>query len=890
MRSDPPAQSSPSNASELAFVEGAQRGYRLTLVGITTPWPVVAAFNLVTAGAIAFLGSLMLASAWLAGSLALDVVLMALYRRWLARAEDTPDAVGLRRLTVASALRSAGWIAAPTLVVLQHPSAAGYAFFAVTVGSLACSAASAGWASRGVWFGMAAPPFLAALLLAAPTLDLRAGLGLGLAISAFLMTAALIRMATSRLMAQAVAATEHTQGVLDQLQSALARSEAAERATARSEERLRLAMKMADMHVWELDYQTRELIKAGAEDSFFSEPKTFEELAGDIYCTVDPRDIPAVKNAWRDHIKLRTPFHPEYRVVRSDDREIWVTLAMELTTAEDGSPLRVIGALHNITERKAAEQQLRQAKEEAEAANRTKSQFLANMSHEIRTPMNGVIGMNELLLRTDLAPDQRKYAEAVRTSADALLDIINDILDLSKLEAGKVDLESIDFSMAGLVEDVVELLAPKAAEKGLEIAGHVDAGSRGAFLGDPTRLRQILLNLTSNAVKFTGEGHVAIHVHSVAVESGRTRLRVEVQDTGIGLTDEQKGRLFRNFEQADGSKTRKYGGTGLGLSISRQLVELMDGRIGVRDAPDGGSIFWFEVDLAEGAAPQAAMAAPRSLGGLRVLVVDDLAINRTIFRDHLEHEGASVTEAEGGPACLRLLDVAENAGAPFDLVLMDMQMPEMAGDEVVARIRAEAGWRQPKIVMASSMGAPDGMTGYDAYLSKPVRHAELVACLRRVAGRAERAPVQAQSQAEALQFAEGPAVAHVLLAEDNEVNILLAGEILRQLGLSFRSAKTGAEAVAAVAEEDFDLILMDVHMPQMDGLEAARHIRAMAGPQASIPIVAMTANAMREDREACFAAGMGDFISKPFKLEEFVAVLERALDGAPEEAGAVGIA
>ncbi|MEW5688054.1 MAG: response regulator [Pseudomonadota bacterium] len=873
----------------LAFVESAQRGYRLTLTALTTPWPVMLAFNLITAGSVALLGTPLIAGIWLAVSLGYDLAVSALFRRWARTVDQTPDAVGLRRLTVTSTLRSAGWIAAPTVIALQHPTPAAYAFFAVTVGSLACSAASAGWSSRGVWFGMAAPPFLAAILIAAPSMDLRTGLGLSLSIGAFLITAALIRLATRRLIAEAVAATESTQNVLDQLQAALDRSEAAERATARSEERLRLAMRMADMHVWEIDYRTRELIKAGAEDTFFTEPKTFDELAADLYCTVADVDRQRVKDEWREHVRTGQPFTPEYRVARKDDREVWVELAMEVVTEADGSPRRVVGALHNITERKATERQLLLAKEEAEAANRTKSQFLANMSHEIRTPMNGVIGMNELLLRTELSPDQRRYADAVRTSADALLDIINDILDLSKLEAGKVDLECIDFSLAGLVEDVVELLAPKAAEKGLEIAGHVDAGARGAFAGDPTRLRQILLNLTSNAVKFTSEGHVALNVRSSPAPDGRARLRIEVQDTGIGLSEAQKGKLFRNFQQADGSTTRKYGGTGLGLSISRQLVELMGGRIGVSDAPGGGSVFWFEVDLAEGAAPQAALTAPRSLNGLRVLIVDDLAINRTIFRDHLEHAGATVAEADGGAAALAALAAADPA---FDLVLMDMQMPEMAGDEVVAAIRAAPG-PQPKIVMASSMGAPDGAVDYDAYLSKPVRHAELLACLGRVLGRADRA-LPAAPQPEALQFAEGPAVGRVLLAEDNEVNILLAGEILKQLDLSFRCARTGLEAVAAAGEEDFDLILMDIHMPEMDGLEAARRIRATPGARGRTPIIAMTANAMKEDREACFAAGMGDFISKPFKLEEFVAALERALTETPaaggEAAGVVGIA
>ena len=877
----PPDSGRSASEPTLAFVESAERGYRLTLTGLATPWPVMLFFNLVTAGATALIGALQIAAAWLAVSLAYDVVCLWLFRRWIATVDRTPDTVGLRRLTLTSTLRSAGWIAAPTLVVLHDPSPAGYAFFAITVGSLACTAASTGWSSRGVWFGMAAPPILAALILAASTMDLRTALGLGLAVAAFLGTAILIRLATQRLVNEAVAANARTRSVMQQLQDALDRSEAAERATARSEERLRLAMTMADMHVWELDYDRRELIKVGAEDTFFSEPKTFEELAGDIYGAVDERDRERVKAAWRDHFRSDAPFHPEYRIARSDGREVWARLAMNLMTHPDGSPMRLVGVLQNITGRKQAEQQLRQAKEEAEAANRTKSQFLANMSHEIRTPMNGVIGMNELLLRTPLSPDQRKFAEAVRTSADALLDLINDILDLSKLEAGKVELEEIDFSLSGLVEDVAELLAPKAAEKGLEIACYVDPAARAAFVGDPTRLRQVLLNLASNAVKFTEAGHIVIEVRPAPTESdGRVRLRVEVQDTGIGLTDEQKGRLFRNFQQADGSTTRKYGGTGLGLSISRQLVELMGGRIGVADRAGGGSVFWFEVELAPGEAPQPAMAGPHSLNGLRVLVVDDLAINRAIFRDHLEHEGASVAEADRGPECLRRLAEAQQANMPFDLVLMDHQMPGMAGDEVVARIRAGDGWTQPRIVMASSIGEAARGVDYDAYLAKPVRHAALLACLGAVMGRSAGEPAPAPA-AEALSMSGEAASGRVLLAEDNEINILLAGEILRQVGLAYACARNGREAVAAAAAEDFDLILMDVHMPERDGLEAARRIRALAGSRGRVPIVAMTANAMKSDRDACLEAGMDDFISKPFKPDAFVAALERvfAADG-----------
>jgi signal transduction histidine kinase/DNA-binding response OmpR family regulator len=674
------------------------------------------------------------------------------------------------------------------------------------------------------------------------------------------------------------------------LKAALLRSEAAEAQVRHGRNLLDTVASMTRVGGWELDLATMmpiwsdQLYRIAELD--LSSPPTFEDSLS--FFPGEARG--QVERAVSTALKYGTPHDITVPFVTRTGKRLWVRV-MGAAEMKNGVVTRLSGALQDVTQPHEAEEARIAAKDAEAAAIRAKGNFLANMSHEIRTPMNGVIGMTELLLETPLQSSQREFAETIRSSATSLLGIINDILDYSKIEAGKLEIDRHPVYVRDCVEDVAMEMAVHAAAKGIELIVNVDPGVPDRVVGDAARLRQVLWNLVGNAVKFTHEGEIVVEVFPLALQNGRALLSFEVRDTGIGMKDEIVSRLFEPFVQADDSNTRNYGGMGLGLAIVRRLVTLMGGKIDVSSRPGGGSVFSFSLPfnaIYDAADP---ISISRVITrGKRVLVMDDNPTNRRVLCGQLQPVGFDVVATATAAETIKALREAQQTANPFHVVIADDDMPDSDGVGFAARVKSAPGLAPTPLILLTSMDRHGKLgtlaeAGYAAYMTKPVRGAELRACIERVLERELEAQTGRHQalvtrSSLAVDQGQGQYSGRVLVVEDNVVNQQVARRFLQRLGCEVVVVENGQRGVdeylaASSGSSAFGLVLMDVQMPVMDGLSAARAIRSRETGRGRVPIVALTASAMTDEIERCLSAGMDAVLAKPLELPRLCEMLDR---------------
>ncbi|MEO5332258.1 MAG: response regulator [Magnetococcus sp. YQC-5] len=687
-----------------------------------------------------------------------------------------------------------------------------------------------------------------------------------------------------------IARNIRTQQLLEATQEQAAALAVQQNAVIDSENRLGLALRGANLGLWDWSTETNIMVTNDIWSEMLGYSREeldsrYDDTLARWSSLVHPDDLPGANALLVKCLNNENEeYRAKYRMRGKSGAWVWI-LDIGRAAGRDGKGIatRIVGIHQDITEREIAEEAVRQAKDAAEDAARTKSDFLANMSHEIRTPMNAIIGMAHLVLKTDMTPRQRDYVKKIQGSGQHLLGIINDILDFSKIEAGKLNVEHVDFELDKLLDNVGNLVGEKTAAKGLELVFDIAPDVPRALIGDALRMGQVLINYANNAVKFTEQGEVAIVFRVKERTENDVLLYCEVKDTGIGLTTEQQSKLFQSFSQADATTTRKYGGTGLGLSISKKLANLMGGEVGVDSQYGKGSSFWFTARLGIGTAKVRTLIPEPNLRGRRVLVVDDNESARLVMNDLLTGMTFRVTEVGAGMAAIEAVKAAVNSKEAFEIVFLDWHMPGMDGIEVARRIKSLGIANAPHLVMVTAYGREEVMVearnaDIEDVPIKPVNASLLFDTAMRVLG-GEQIGTRSAGDAPSLLLEEMAAIkgARVLLVEDNDLNQEVASEILRDAGFVVEIADNGQIAVDKVVKNDgmpWDIVLMDMQMPVMDGVTATTEIRKHEIFK-GLPIVAMTANAMQQDRDRCLIAGMVDFVTKPIQPDELWATLRR---------------